>query len=403
MVIRVGPTVATFYCGAGGLDLGFERAGFDVVFANDIDPVAVQTHRELSHSRIAIAGDVRKVDLKPATGADVVIGGPPCQGFSGAGKMNPHDARSRHVWTFLSLVSRIKPKAFVMENVKNLYDNDRWAELREDLLGAARTLGYSTRLSLLNAADFGVPQDRNRMFFIGIRGNASVPEIEFDPKVTMISVRQALGQLPRYGSLGNDTFCTAKITAAAKPVLRRSPYAGMLFNGAGRPLDLERPSTTLPASMGGNRTPIIEQNLLDDGGAESWIRGYHSHLWSGGEPLAFGPIDAPLRRLTVEEAGALQGFPSGVRLAGQTSAQFRQIGNSVPPPLAEAVARHLLGFIDKADGRSTVPTMDEDDLISTAVERREQFQLLGSTQSLELIRKPRDLAPQDLDAEATAV
>jgi DNA (cytosine-5)-methyltransferase 1 len=403
MSVRGGPTVATFYCGAGGLDLGFARAGFDVVFANDIDAVAVQTHRELSHARVAVAGDVNKLDLGPAMGAEVVIGGPPCQGFSVAGKMDPHDARSRHVWTFLSLVSRIKPKAFVMENVRNLYDNDRWSELREDLLGAARMLGYSTRLSLLNAADFGTAQDRNRMFLIGIRGHSSVPEISPDPKSPRISVRQALSQLPGYGAQGNDTFCTAKITAAAKPVLRRSPYAGMLFNGAGRPLDLERPSTTLPASMGGNRTPIIEQNVLDDENAESWIRKYHAHLWSGGEAIAFGPIDAPLRRLTVEEAGVLQGFPIGAKLAGQTSAQFRQIGNSVPPPLAEAVARHLLTFIDKADPKSSVPTMGEDELIATAVEGREQYLLMALTQSLELIRKPNELAPQDLDVEVTAV
>ncbi len=403
MTVRGGPTVATFYCGAGGLDLGFERAGFDIVFANDVDAVAVQTHRELAHARVSVAGDVQKIDLRSAMGADVVMGGPPCQGFSVAGKMDPHDRRSRHVWTFLSLVSRIKPKAFVMENVKNLFDNDRWADLREDLLCAARTLGYSTRLSLLNAADFGAPQDRNRMFLIGIRGDASVPEIKSDPKKSTISVRQALGQLPRYGEPGNDTFCTAKITAAAKPVLRRSPYAGMLFNGAGRPLDLGRPSTTLPASMGGNRTPIIEQNLLDDAGAESWIRKYHAHLWSGGEPLAFGPIEAPLRRLTVEEAAALQGFPIGVKLAGQTSAQFRQIGNSVPPPLAEAVARHLLTFIDKADSRSSVPTIDEDELISTAAAAREQYLLLVLTQSLELPRKPIEMTPQDLDEKFTAV
>jgi DNA (cytosine-5)-methyltransferase 1 len=403
VTIRGGPTVAAFYCGAGGLDLGFERAGFDLLFANDIDAVAVHTHRALSRARIAVAGDVQKVALEAAMGADVVIGGPPCQGFSVAGKMDPHDARSRHVWTFLSLVSRIKPKAFVMENVKNLYDNDRWSELREDLLSAARILGYSTRLSLLNAADFGAPQDRNRMFLIGIRGVASVPEIKPNPKLRPISVRQALGRLPRYGEPGNDTLCTAEITAAAKPVLRRSPYAGMLFNGAGRPLDLERPSTTLPASMGGNRTPIIEQNILDDPDEESWIRRYHAHLWSGGKPLAFGPIDSPLRRLTVEEAGVLQGFPIGVKFAGQTTAQYRQIGNSVPPPLAEAVARHLLNFIDTADVRSSVPTMEEAELISNAVEGREQYRLMASTQSLDLIRKPNKPVLRDVKVQVTAV
>lgn len=392
--------VATFYCGAGGLDLGFERAGCEIIFANDIDPVAVETHRRLSNARVAVAGDVHTVDLKAAAGADLVIGGPPCQGFSVAGKMDPHDIRSRHVWTFLSLVSRLKPKAFVMENVKNLYDNDRWTDLREDFLAAARILGYSTRLTLLNAADFGTPQDRNRMFLFGLRGDAPVPDLIPDAESPVISVREAFKLLPRYGEPGNDTFCPAKITPAAKPVLRRSPYAGMLFNGAGRPLDLDRPSTTLPASMGGNRTPIIEQNLLD-GDDDSWVRKYHSHLWEGGEPLPMGPIDGPLRRLTVEEAAVLQGFPLGVQWAGQGSAQFRQIGNSVPPPLAEAVARHVATFITDADDSADVPTMDEDELIYAAVEARDQYLLWTLTKTLKLVSKSRRLADvKDLDETA---
>jgi DNA (cytosine-5)-methyltransferase 1 len=396
------PKVATFYCGAGGLDVGFERAGFEIVFANDIDPVAVETHRRLSKARLAVAGDVHNVVLRPAAGVDLVIGGPPCQGFSVAGKMDPHDLRSRHVWTFLSLVSRIKPKAFVMENVKNLYDNDRWTDLREDLLAAARILGYSTRLSLLNAADFGTPQDRSRMFLMGLRGDAPVPDLIPDPNSPVISVREAFKQLPRFGEPGNDTFCPAKVTAAAKPVLRRSPYAGMLFNGAGRPLDLERPSTTLPASMGGNRTPIIEQNLLD-GDSDSWVRKYHAHLWDGGEPLPMGPIDGPLRRLTVEEAAVLQGFPAGIKWAGRGSAQFRQIGNSVPPPLAEAVARHVMSFLADVDDAVEVPTMDEDELIYAAVDAREQYLLWALTKTLNLVSTSRRSGNvQDLDETANA-
>ncbi|OBK82934.1 DNA cytosine methyltransferase [Mycobacterium sp. 1165178.9] len=396
------PTVATFYCGAGGLDIGFERAGFEIIFANDIDPVAVETHRRFSKARVAVAGDVHNVDLRPAAGADVIIGGPPCQGFSVAGKMDPHDLRSRHVWTFLSLVSRLKPKAFVMENVKNLYDNERWADLREDLLAAARILGYSTRLSLLNAANFGTPQERSRMFLMGLRGDGLIPEIDPDPASPAISVREAFKRLPRFGEPGNNTFCPAKITPAAKPVLRRSPYAGMLFNGAGRPLDLERPSTTLPASMGGNRTPIIEQNMLE-GEHDSWVRKYHAHLWEGGEPLPMGRIDGPLRRLTVEEAAVLQGFPVGVNWAGQGSAQFRQIGNSVPPPLAEAVARHVMTFISDADEGVEVPTMDEDELIYAAVDAREQYLLWALTKTLNLASKSRNSDEvQVLDEAANA-
>lgn len=363
------PTVAGFYSGAGGLDLGFEQAGYEVVLANDLDPIAIRTHANIGKARLAVAKDVTELQLSEVlpSGADVVVGGPPCQGFSVAGKMDPHDPRSRHVWTFLSLVSQIKPRAFVMENVKNLYVNERWRSLRDGLAVASQMLGYSTRFLLLNASHFGVSQNRERMFLIGVRGDVHIPELSGPTSDTPPSVRDAISQLPSFGVSGNNTFCSAKISAAARPVLRKSPFAGMLFNGAGRPLDLERPSTTLPATMGGNRTPIIEQNVLEQRG-ESWIRWYHSHLLAGGSPLGFSDIvDANLRRLTVEEAAVLQGFPVGTRFEGGPSAQFRQIGNSVAPPVAHAVAELLLPLIDSAGSSCGSQEYDEDELIGLSL------------------------------------
>jgi DNA (cytosine-5)-methyltransferase 1 len=118
--------------------------------------------------------------------------------------------------------------------------------------------------------------------------------------------------------------------------------------------------------MGGNRTPIIEQNLLD-GDSKSWIREYHMHLRYGGEPLPFeSPVSPNLRRLTVEEAAVLQGFPVGMKFSGPTTAQFRQIGNSVAPPLAQKVAEHLLPFVVPGPNRKTVPTLSTSELIRFA-------------------------------------
>lgn len=354
--------VASFYSGAGGLDLGFLRAGYSIQFANDIDAIAMQTHLANHQVENFYVGDVTKLDITPALGADVVIGGPPCQGFSVAGKMDPGDPRSQHVWNFLGLVSKIKPKVFVMENVKNLYTNARWASLRDGLVVAANQMGYSTSLQVLNAADFSTPQARERMFLIGVRGIAQVPSLKPTAVSKRVTVREALQLLPRYGMKRNNTFCSAKITAAAKPVLRRSPYAGMLFNGAGRPLDLERPATTLPASMGGNRTPILEQNLLD-GDSRSWVHWYHQHLMAGGSPIPFSqPVGGDLRRLTVEEAAVLQGFPPGMEFSGPPSAQFRQIGNSVAPPMAEAVAKHTWSLLEIADANSPIRDFGAEEL-----------------------------------------
>jgi len=326
------------------MDLGFLTAGFEPVWANDIDRFAVETYRRNIGSHIAL-GDVRNQNIPGPGSADVVIGGPPCQGFSVAGKMDPNDPRSRHVWDFLAVVEHIKPRAFVMENVAALAENQRWTSLRDALIRTSRQLGYRTKLFVLTASDYGVPQNRQRMFLIGVRQGsprAPKPVTAKSPP----SLRDVLSRLPAYGSAGNDLICPARVTVAAKPVLRRSPYAGMLFNGQGRPLDLNRPASTLPASMGGNRTPIIDQQQLEQAG-ESWVVEYHRHLRGGGAPCSSVP--SSLRRITVQEAAAIQTFPPEMEFVGPLTTQYRQIGNAVPPMLAYHVAEALKGSLDGAE------------------------------------------------------
>jgi DNA (cytosine-5)-methyltransferase 1 len=221
-----------------------------------------------------------------------------------------------------------------MENVKALAVSRRWVSVMAALRERADSLGYSTQLVVLNAAHFEVPQSRERMFLIGRLEGASI-QLKAPTRDQPISVRDALKGLPKWGARGNDTLCEAAITPAKKPILRRSPYAGMLFNGSGRPLDLGRPSPTLPASMGGNRTPIVDQRELH-GEAPSWVSEYHRHLISGGEPI--DKVPEFMRRITVEEAAALQTFPVEMHWAGPISARYRQIGNAVPPLLAMHVA-----------------------------------------------------------------
>jgi DNA (cytosine-5)-methyltransferase 1 len=278
-----------------------------------------------------------------------VIGGPPCQGFSVAGKMNPDDPRSRHVWDFMTVVEHVQPRAYCMENVKAVAENRRWQTLHRALIKKGEQLGYHVTPLVLNASHHGVPQARGRMFLIGISDGAvvDVPETTAAAPPTL---RDVLGLLPRYRERGNDTACPARVTTARTPVLRRSPFAGMLFNGQGRPLNLDAPAPTLPATMGGNRTPIIDQEQLDNG-TDPWVVDYHHRLWhERKKPLQRVP--ARLRRLTVEEAAAIQTFPLGMKWAGTIGQQFRQIGNAVPPTLAYHVAmaiRRALEHNDMAD------------------------------------------------------
>jgi DNA (cytosine-5)-methyltransferase 1 len=255
-----GATFVSVYSGCGGMDIGFRLAGLEPVWANEIDAQAAATYRATLGGHM-VEGDIDSVVWPGRGSADVVIGGPPCQGFSVAGRMDPADPRSRHVNRFMDIVEHVAPQAFAMENVKALAVSRRWGSIRERLKERADELGYRTQLLVLNAADFRVPQRRERMFLIGMRGDeppASIPPTCDEP----VTVRQALAHLPVFGEPGNHSRCTAGITPAKRPVLRPSAFKGsLLFNGNGRVLELDSTAPTLPASMSGNGTPIIDQHL----------------------------------------------------------------------------------------------------------------------------------------------
>lgn len=335
--------MACLYSGCGGLDFGFHLAGFETIWANEMNRFACDTYEAKFGANALRRGDIFDWigELNELPDLDVIIGGPPCQGFSVAGKMNPEDDRSNHVWTFLDAVSRARPRAFVMENVKALAKLSKWKEVREKLLKGFQDLGYNTSYIVLNASEYGVPQKRERVFFIGFRevGGASsdLNELFELHKVETPTVRQTLSILDRAGSGNNTKVCPAKITVTPNPILRKSPFAGMLFNGMGRPIELDGFANTLPASMGGNKTPIVDEEELYDG-ASGWVQEYHAELRNGGRPMDFQEAPKRLRRITVEEATLLQGFPLDYPWKGGNSQVFKQIGNSVPPPLAFAVA-----------------------------------------------------------------
>lgn len=345
------PTAISLFSGAGGLDVGFTRAGYDVVFSNEMDADAAAAYcSNPSYLDPAVmhVGDVKGylgelAAYKSAT--DLVFGGPPCQGFSVAGKMDPGDTRSELVFTFMDVVESVRPRLFVMENVKALASLKRWESVRERLFDRADDLGYGHMLIVLNASEYGVPQARERMFFIGARGMGSeeveaiIAEQLQAAKAVPQTTREVLASLPPFGSEGNPATCTAEVRLAKHPILRKSAYDGsLLFNGRGRPMNLDSVAKTLPAQMGGNHTPIVNQALLDDEAARDWIAEYHRGLFAGELVPEEVEVPSSLRRLTVREAAALQTFPSDYVFCGKPGKQYRQVGNAVPCRLAETVA-----------------------------------------------------------------
>ncbi len=339
----------SLFAGAGGLDVGFERAGVSVVLANEFDQYAAASWRanRPQNADAMIEGDIRDImhRFDSLNGkVDIVFGGPPCQGFSVAGKMDPNDPRSALVWSFLDVVEKIRPKCFLIENVKALGTLAKWESIRQGIVNRASELGYQVTYRVQIASDFGVPEKRERVFFVGVRdfdGDINILYKNLDNyKKTPPTVREVLRCTGKYNSKTNPNTCSARISLAQKPVLRVSPYAGMLVNGAGRPVNLDACSPTLPATMGGNKTPIIDENALQDPKATNWFVTYHQHLVSGNPVL--NEVPDFIRRMTISEAAAIQTFPEKYIFCGPKGRHYCQIGNAVPCLMAEAMAKAII-------------------------------------------------------------
>jgi DNA (cytosine-5)-methyltransferase 1 len=336
------------------MDVGFSRAGFRILWANDFDKDACNTFRA-NHGSIIEYGKIQDFvkKLKDYKGADIVFGGPPCQGFSVAGKMDPTDERSKMVFSFMDVVETVNPRAFVLENVKALGALEKWGLVREKLFKRAADLGYKFRqILILNSSEFSVPQKRERMFFIGLKEPKGINELvgirSYLDKYKSIppTVGEIIRKLGKAGTDSNPWTCNAKITIATSPILRKSPYAGMMFNGAGRPIDPNGYANTLPASMGGNKTPIVDEAQIFDGKL-GWVEKYHKTLMNGGKALDFQVAPKQLRRITLKEAVAIQTFPENYKFIGGTNSIYKQIGNAVPCNMAFAVASVVKEILEK--------------------------------------------------------
>lgn len=303
--------------------------GLDVKVAVEYETSALETHRRNMPDVIHICDDIREIDFYPYKDAfDLVAGGPPCQPFSISRKqLGTHDHRDM-VPEFIRAVREIKPKAFLMENVNGLA-SPRFRLYFQEKLETLKILGYDVHWRVLNATDYGVPQNRLRLFIVGVpKGSPFVfPEPTHGPHGIdkYRTVREALAQCPE------DEPNRAKIVFAKNPILRRSPYAGMLLNGKGRPLNMNAPSHTIPATAGGNRTHILDPTGV--------IRQYHAHLLAGGRPKSGQALGCT--RLTVRQSARLQSFPDWFEFVGRRNQQYTQIGNAVPPEFAAVMGKAL--------------------------------------------------------------
>ncbi len=322
-------TAIDLFAGAGGLSLGLRNSGWDIVASFENNPEACSTYTKNFSSTKLHCVDVQSVNFAKYKGVDLVVGGPPCQPFSVAGKQLATQDLRNMIPEFVRAVQEVNPKAFLMENVAGLLTSKN-IKYSTSIIQSLENLGYNVFTKILCAYDYGVAQRRNRVFFVGMKKDSDYcfgfPVPSHGPNAyPYVTAKDALFNVPK------DEPNTAKVTYAKNPVLRPSPFAGMLVNGQGRPIDLQGACHTIPATAGGNRTHIIDESGI--------LLEYHRLLLKGNAPRV-GNVEG-VRRLTARESARIQSFPDSFIFTGKKSAQYRLVGNAVPPKLAEALGRTL--------------------------------------------------------------
>lgn len=305
-------TVLSLFSGGGGLDIGLEMAGLETVECVDNDPESCKTLRFNRPSWTVFEGDIRHYE--PVGQYDIVVGGPPCQGFSTAGKGNPDDPRNFLWREYFRIVEKVRPMALLLENVAGMA-NKKNAHHLEAFKEQLRELGYNVTHGILNAADFGVPQQRKRLILLA--GLGWTPELpKSSPGIQHTTAKQAIGDLVKAHSKvknhePNDHAphvverWKKLVEGEVDPNYRRSRIYS------------DRPSPTIRA--GGGHGPRGDH-----------LAGFHP------------PIHYSLpRQLTVRESARIQSFPDEWIFQGSKTAQGRQVGNAVPPLLAKAIGESL--------------------------------------------------------------
>lgn len=360
-------TAIDLFSGAGGLSEGFRQAGFHVLAGNDIDPSAAETFSQTHSEARFLHGPIEDIsahDLLDTAGLakgelDCLIGGPPCQGFSVYNHQRGlHDKRSGLFLEYLRIVEGLMPKWVVMENVTGIVSAGNGQAVQSIHSGFA-TLGYTIETKVLRAEEYGVPQERRRIIFLGNRLGVPVrwPERTHGPSLKpFVSVWDAIGDLPPLGN-GEDPSCPLPYGTAPQ-----NEYQALLRGNALRvanhaapnlaPINQKRmkyipeggswrniPFELLPAGMRRARRCDHTKRygrLRKEGLASTILTKCDLH-WG-----AYIHPDQD-RVLTVREAARLQSFPDRFHFAGPRTEQYVQVGNAVPPLLAKHLGQALIG------------------------------------------------------------
>lgn len=352
------------FCGCGGFSYGFQQAGFEMALGIDMWKDATITYKHNFPGANVINEDITLIDAETILSkagckkgeSDVIIGGPPCQGFSVSGKRMIDDPRNKLYKSFVSIVEQLQPKVFVMENVPGLI-RLFGGKVKEEVLSDFSAIGYRVKVQQLSSDDYGVPQQRKRVFFVGLNKNVFDEDIEFSfPKPThgvglknVITCKEAISDLdfvPDDVSLGENIEYALPATNDYQRKMRDG--SSVIKNHS---ITIHKEQTKQIIAMvpdGGNYKdlPIELQSTRKVNIA--WTRmnsekpcftidtghNHHFHYKENRVP-------------TVRESARIQSFPDKFEFIGIKTSQLKQVGNAVPPLMAEAIAKQVIEVIER--------------------------------------------------------
>lgn len=326
--------VISLFSGAGGLDLGFEKAGFKIAVANEFDKTIWATY-EKNHKTPLIHGDIRNIKESDFPDKiDGIIGGPPCQSWSEAGSLRGiNDARGQLFYEYIRILKNKKPKFFLAENVSGMLA-DRHSSAVKNILELFRDCGYDVSLTMVNASDYGVPQDRKRVFYIGFRTDLKI-NFKFPAPTTLfnqqkITLKQAIGDLD----------------GKAVPALNHNKANNNLeilnheyFTGAYSPIFMSRNRVRSWDEQAFTVQASGRQCQIHPSAPKMKKIGLNKCIFEPGKESLY-------RRMSVRECARIQGFPDDFEfIYNNVNNGYKMIGNAVPIELARVVASSIMSAL----------------------------------------------------------
>lgn len=323
--------ILSLFAGAGGLDLGFEKAGFEIVYANEYDKSIWETY-EKNHKTPLDHRDIRKIDSNELPDCDGIIGGPPCQSWSEAGSLKGiNDSRGQLFYDFIRILKDKKPKFFVAENVSGMLSK-RHQEAVDNFISLFEKAGYKMHIKLLNANDYNVPQDRLRVFYVGIRKDLKV-KFEFpEPFKHKPTLKDTIYDLKDNAIPAMEKNKTNGDKCEVPNHEYMTGTYSTIYMSRNRVRSWDEPSFTIQA--GGRHAPIHPQ-------APKMIQvDKNKRIFVPGKEKLY-------RRLSVRECARIQTFPDDfVFYYNDIATAYKMIGNAVPVNLAKAVASNIKSSLE---------------------------------------------------------